>query len=122
MTKRNTIIVLIGFAIISLSSLFIWGVPMTEKNWKRECERFNNSNIVGIVEEVGIKYHGTYFKIKGINEGFFFYQYTDQELNDDTIFEYLTEPGDSIIKPSRADTLSLITRGRQYRYTFQHDN
>jgi hypothetical protein len=122
MTKRNTIIVLISFAVISLSSLFIWGVPNTDKNWKREYNRFYNSDIEGIVEEVGIKYHGTFFKIKGIKEGFVFYPYTDKELNDDKIFEHLTKAGDSLIKPSRADTLTLITRGKQYRYTFQHGN
>ena len=66
MTKRTTIIVLISFAIFSISSLLIWGVPITDKNFKREYKRFYNSNIKGIVEEVGIKYHGTFFKIKGM--------------------------------------------------------
>ena len=84
---------------------------MTDGNLNRQFKRFYNSNIDGIIEEVGIKYHGSAFTMKGSAEEFVFNPYTDRKLNDDKVFGYY---GD-FIKGGRSvsvgETGDLITDG-----------
>jgi hypothetical protein len=42
------------------------------KNIEKEYVRFYNSDLIGVVETVGIKYHGSSFRLKGDNEGYVF--------------------------------------------------
>jgi uncharacterized protein YxeA len=117
MTRKTTIFLLIGLAVVIISSLFIWGIPYTDRTLKREYEQFNNANIDGIVEAIGIKHHRTSFKLKG--KEYVFRPNADKVLTD-RLFEDVVRVSDRIIKTPKSDTLALIQAGKVYKYTFKY--
>ncbi len=68
--------------------------------------RFDTTNINGKLEYAKIGYHGSVFKIEGIEKEFVFYPYTN-ELNDNKIFYNIAEKGDLIIKGVHSDILNV---------------
>lgn len=84
--------------------------------------RFDNANINGKLEYAKIGYHGSVFKIEGIEKEFVFYPYTNNELNDNKLFNNVAEKGDFIIKERHSDTLKLMKKNRAYLYKFRKFN
>lgn len=80
---------------------------------------FNETDIIGKIQEVGIRHHGAFFKVGSNNREFVFYPYTNPILNDEQIFNYFASPGDSVFKAAYSDTLYLFKNGKEYKYTFQ---
>jgi len=83
--------------------------------------RFDNSNISGNIEYAKIGYHGSVFKIEGIEKEFVFYPFTS-ELNNNQIFYKIAKRGDLIIKEVNSDTLKLKKNGKVYFYKFRKPN
>lgn len=117
MTKKRRIILIIAFGVIAviyiLTANYFGG-----KRTKQEFLKFDNSKIDGVIKEVYIKQHGVGFKLDDRNEEFIFYPYTS-DLNDNKIFDHFAKNGDRIIKQQNSDTLTLISNGEKYKYTFQ---
>ena len=114
MKKKLLVIVLI---IIAFAYLFI-AQKKGKDRWKQLFNQFDNANINGKLENVGIRYHKCTFKIEGIDEEFCFNPITSN-LNDNQIFDHFAVKGDSIIKSSNSDTLKLIKKNKIYLYTFR---
>ena len=83
--------------------------------------RFDTTNINGKLEYAKIGYHGSVFKIEGIEKEFVFYPYTS-ELNDNKIFCNIAKKGDFIIKDSHSDILKLKNNDKVYLYKFRKPN
>lgn len=104
--------VFIGLLVIS----YIFYARRFYQKGKSEFKDFYRSDIVGTIScKTYAGSSGAYFCVD--DERYNFHPYTS-DLNDNKIFEYLAEPGDSIYKPAYSDTLLLIKEGRKYRYTF----
>ena len=115
MTKRRIIIfVLIILGAVYLLIAQIYG----NKRLKRNFKSFNESQIIGEIEEIGIKQHGTGFRIKNDSIDYVFYPITSK-INEKKILYQIAEKGDSIVKFRYSDTLILIKRKEKYKYTFQ---
>lgn len=80
--------------------------------------RFDTTNINGKLEYSKIGYHGSVFKIEGIEKEFVFFPYTN-ELNDNKIFYNIADKGDSIIKEAHSDVLMVKKNGKVYQYKFR---
>lgn len=83
--------------------------------------RFDTTNINGRLEYAKIGYHGSEFKIEGIEKEFVFYPYTS-DLNDNKIFYNVAEKGDLIIKEAHSDTLKVKKNDKVYQYKFRKSN
>lgn len=83
--------------------------------------RFDTTNINGRVEYAKIGYHGSVFKIEGIDKEFVFYPYTS-ELNDNEIFYNVAEKGDLIIKGAHSEILKVKKNDKVYQYKFRKPN
>ena len=109
------------YIITSLLIFILYQFPISCNGGKRELRfynHFNNTDINGKLEYAKIGYHGTVFKIEGVEEEFVFYPHTSN-LNNKKIFYQVAEKGDLIIKHSYADTLKLKKDNIVYLYTFQ---
>ena len=116
--KRSMIIVVL--CILGLVSLIFMldYVGKTSLKLSREYQAyFDENEIKGEIESIGISRHGVEFKIVGMKKKFIFYPNTS-ELNGFKIFDHLAEKGDSIIKSRNSDTLRLVKDGKEYLYTF----
>ncbi len=82
---------------------------------------FDTTNINGRLEYAKIGYHGSVFKIEGIEKEFVFYPFTS-ELNDNTIFYNIAKKGDLIIKDAYSDTLKVKKKNKVYLYKFRKPN
>jgi len=82
---------------------------------------FDTTNINGILEYAKIGYHGSVFKIEGIEKEFVFYPYTS-ELNDNKIFYNIAEKGDLIIKEAHSEVLKVKKNEKVYQYEFRKPN
>jgi hypothetical protein len=58
--------------------MFLYAIPATDTTLKKEFAIFNNTNINGVIEELGIRHHTTSFKIKGMQHEFFIYDNIDR--------------------------------------------
>ncbi len=120
MTKtKSTFLFLIFFIAIGSAYLFFYDIPATDSTLKKEFTTFNSANINGVVEELGIKYHTTSFKLKGVQHEFIIYDIPDGKLNDNKPFDDVVSMGDSIIKFTNSDTLTVLHLEKAYRYTFK---
>ncbi len=82
---------------------------------ERFFSHFNSSSINGIIAYSAIGYHGSVFKIEGIEEEFVFYPVTG-DINENRIFYHVAKKGDLIVKQAYSDTLKLITKDKAYLY------
>ncbi len=80
--------------------------------------RFDTTDINGVLEYVKVGYHGSVFKIEGIENEFVFYPYTGK-LNNNKIFYNVAEKGDVIIKKAHSDILRLKKKDTIYQYKFR---
>jgi hypothetical protein len=71
------------------------------------------------VEKVGTKHHTTSFKLKGVQQEFVIRDNIDEQLNENKTFGDVVSKGDTIIKPAKKDTLTLLHLGKAYKYTFR---
>jgi hypothetical protein len=118
MVKKKHVSIL--FILVILAALyFLVAIPYTDKVFQKEYDLFYLSNLEGTIDHVGIKHHGVSFRLRGVNNEYVFYPFTDEQLNGSHIFGHIAEPGDKLIKPSKSDTLLLIHAGKTLKYTFQ---
>ena len=114
--NKKLLYFVIIFLIIGAAYIYIAQKFGNERN-KRLFIQFDTTNIHGVINNVGIRYHGSYFKIIGNKNDFVFFPNTGK-LNGFNIFDQLAQKGDSIIKPAYSDTLVLIKNNKKYLYTF----
>lgn len=117
MKWKNWIYIGITIFLIFVINVYIAQKSGGERN-KRFFIQFDTTNINGIINEVGIRYHGSYFKVIGIKNDFVFFPNTGK-LNEFKIFDQFAKKGDTVIKYSYSDTLMLLKNGKQYLYTFE---
>lgn len=104
--------IFIGLLVIS----YIFYARRFHQKGEAEFIDFYRSDIIGTIScKTYAGSSGAYFCVD--DERYNFHPYTS-DLNDNKIFEYLAETGDSIYKPAYSDTLILIKEGKKYRYTF----
>ncbi len=96
-----------------------FAIPYTDKQWATNYKTFNEATIYGRIQNVGIKNHGTSFKLKTSPIEFVFYPRREKKLNDSKIFDQLAENGDSIVKPAFSEILVLFKKDKAYMYSFQ---
>jgi hypothetical protein len=111
--KKTIIIFLLVGAVYLIVSIYY-----TRNRGKQNYNRFYNSYQNGIIEDVRGKLKGTGLKLNSDEREFVFYPYTDR-INENNIFHYFAEKGDSVYKPAFSDTLQLVKDGKVYKYTFQ---
>jgi hypothetical protein len=76
---------------------------------------FKSKNLEGKIIEVKNRDGLTFFRLdNGVQYSFI---PVSVELNKNTLFDKIAEPGDSIIKRSFNDTIILIHKGVKFRYT-----
>lgn len=93
--------------------------PSQHKKGKREFELFYSSQLSGKIIKIKKYSRGSNFILENNANEFAFYPYIDKHLNNNEIFQYIAEPGDSVYKPAYSDTLELIKGDKVYFYTFQ---
>lgn len=114
--KRNILIIAI-ITIIAIGYLLIAQIS----GGRRENKHFHDffsSTINGHIEYTKGGYYGSVFKIMEKGTEYVFYPYTGA-INENNIFHYFAEEGDSVYKPALSDTLQLMKNGKVYKYTFQ---
>lgn len=95
------------------------GIPYQNKKGKKEFELFYSSPLSGKISTIQKNSRASNFTLDNNPNKFAFYPYTDKQLNNNEIFQYIAEPGDSIFKPAYSDTLLLIKGNKTYVYTFR---
>lgn len=102
--------------VILLIALAILQQIRATKRGKENFRQFYNAEIKGRIEtKVSAGKGSSRFKVNG--QVYSFHPYASN-LNDNSIFEYVAEPGDSIVKGQGSDTLLLIKPGKILKYTF----
>lgn len=116
-------IVYIGIAILIIVFVYLFAAQKVGGNREEQFFiRFNTSNINGRLEYAKIGYHGSVFKIEGIEKEFVFYPYTS-ELNENNIFYNIAKKGDWVIKEAHSDILRLKKEDdKVYMYKFRKPN
>ena len=117
-TKNTLIFFSIAIA-IAFCYIKFFAIPYTDKQWATNYKTFNEANIFGRLDKIGIKNHGTNLKLTNSTNEFVFYPYTYNKLNDSEIFEEFAEKGDSIIKPAFSEILVLFKNDKAYEYSFE---
>lgn len=102
--------------------VIFFSTSLQNKKGKREYNLFYSTTMAGKIIKIKVYSRGSDFILENNSNKFSFYPYTDKDLNDNEIFQYLATPGDSIYKPAYSDTLFLIKRDKTYSYTFQKMN
>lgn len=115
MQKKLFIILMIILVVVTI---FV-GIPYQNKKGKKEFQLFYSSQLAGRIIKIEEYSRASNFMLDNNPNEFAFYPYTDKQLNNNEIFQYIAEPGDSIFKPAYSDTLLLIKGGKNYVYTFQ---
>lgn len=99
--------------------MYFFVIPYADKQWASDYKKFNEANIYGRVEKLGIKNHGTSFKIKNDLNEYVFYPYTNIKLNDSKPFDEFVKDGDSMMKPAFSEILVVFKNGKAYEYRFK---
>jgi hypothetical protein len=115
MNKRNWLILL--FALVSM--LIIYSSIRVKKRGRVIYQKFYQSNIQGVIEEVKSSAGVTYFKLFNNREEYGFIPVTSILNNNNTTFSTIAQPGDKILKKAGSDTLRLVKTKRTYLYTFR---
>ena len=113
--QAKKIIVPILVIIIMSITLYNWGIS-NQITTQKDFDFFYNANIHGKVSDVSF-HKVDYFKIEGCDTPFEFLS-LPVPLGDN-LFIDMAKKGDSIIKPSKSDTLILVKKGKKYKYTFE---
>lgn len=109
----------IGIVIFIILIYLFTAQNIGENREEQFFNRFYTTNINGVLEYAKIGYHGSVFKVNGLEEEFVFYPYTN-ELNENKIFYNIAKQGDSIIKEAYSDTLQIKKKdGKIYKYKFR---
>jgi hypothetical protein len=111
-----------GIVIFVVVLIYLFTAQRIDQNREEQFFiRFDTTNINGRLEYAKIGYHGSVFKIEGIEKEFIFYPITD-ELNDNKIFYNIAQKGDWIIKDSHSNILKVKKNEKVYLYKFQKPN
>jgi hypothetical protein len=114
---RSRFLKILSFVLIAMIYLAIAQIFGNRRN-KKNYEIFNNSEIAGQIEQIGIKNRGVGFKIINDQTEYVFYPRISS-FNQNIIFDHFAMKGDSIVKHRFQDILILIKKGKLYSYTFQ---
>ena len=113
----NRFLILAIFTVALLIPIAIWDQLSGKKQAYKYYQRFDSTHIEGVIDSSGIWITSNVIKLE-TGSKYVFMPYTDSELNNNNIFSYTVERGDSVFKPAYADTLELIKNGKVLRYTF----
>jgi len=114
--------VYVGIVIFIAVLIYIFTAQRVGENREEQFfMRFDTTDINGRLEYAKIGYHGSVFKIEGIEEEFVFYPFTS-ELSDNKIFYNIAEKGDLVIKEAHSDILKVKKNGKVYQYKFRKPN
>lgn len=111
---RKKIIIIIGILL-----LIFFGVSYQNRKVRKEFNLFYSSQLSGKISAIQKNSRASNFMLDNNPNDFDFYPYTNKQLNNNEIFQYIAELGDSIFKPAYSDTLILIKKGKKYMYKFQ---
>lgn len=114
---EKKMIYIIAFIIIAILYIFFSSIYM-RKRGKEAYNYFNTSYINGKIEYIDIKYHGSNFKIVGVDKDFVFYPH-ETENTKGIAFQNFSKSGDVVLKQAYSDTLILIKNRVHYYYTFE---
>lgn len=109
---------IISMFLLACFAIF-YSTSSQHKKGKREYNLFYSSQLSGKITKIKKYSRGSNFVLENNANEFTFYPYTDKYLNNNEIFQYIAEPGDSIFKPAYSDTLLLIKGNKTYVYAFQ---
>jgi hypothetical protein len=103
---------LVAMLVMTLLRHFV-GTPSIQKQYvffyKKDIQN-------GVLTYIYGSNGGTRFKIDGEEDVFTFFP---DFVNYNVSFENVAEIGDTVVKPSKSDTLILIHHRKQYRFTFE---
>jgi hypothetical protein len=113
---KNEHLKLIIPVVILLVTLAVFNQRRLRKRATENYHQFYNAEIIGRIEtKVSASKGSSRFQVNG--KEYSFSPYTS-DLNDNSIFEHTAEPGDSIFKEQRQDTLLVIKPAKILKYTF----
>jgi len=113
--KKMFIIVLF----LLIGGLIFIAIRYQDKKVRKEFDLFYSSHLSGTIVKVDKYSRSANFVLNNNPTKFSFYPYIDKDLNNNEIFQYLVNPGDSVYKPAYSDILLLIKGNKVYSYTFQ---
>ena len=106
--------VIIGTLATLVILLLLYGIPNMDKKILDGDNDFDESNLIGIINYVGIKYHRDSFKLIGNDKEFVF---SSHPIDSNKLsFSVIAQIGDSIIKKPSSDTLLLIKKRVTYKF------
>lgn len=106
--------IVLGVALFMLGIVIL--VPFASRKNEQAASHFETSSINGTLEAVRQSGGFTFFEVHG--RTYQFKPYTSG-LNENRIFGYFAQPGDSVLKPAFGDTLRLFKNSKEFRYTFK---
>ncbi|MGZ2369580.1 hypothetical protein ACXR6G_07320 [Ancylomarina sp. YFZ004] len=106
----------IKYIIIALIFVVVY-VVITELIFKNRRQLFYESNLQGKLIEIYSSRDGIKISINSNDKSYRFYPI--KSFDTSKSFENVAQIGDSIIKPTKSDTLKLIKKGKVYLYTFR---
>ena len=102
---------------IIIAFVFILGyIVITELIFKNRRQLFYESNLQGKLIEIYSSREGIKIRINNVDRNFCFEPKSSFNIHEN--FENIAQIGDSIIKPTKSDTIKLIKEGEVYLYTF----
>lgn len=116
--RNNVSFIILGLFIL----LYTVTCNYLNKLNKQKFLFFYHFSINSIITYVDKNQRTDNFKISSNDTLFKFYSLPNLQLNENTSFQNLAAPGDSVYKPSKSDTLILIKKGKRYYYMFQKFN
>ncbi len=115
--KKNILAISIGLIVgIGVGILLMIQTKSVHKDLAVRYQEFYSINLDGKITYLngsGIRY---YFKI---NEGKTFFITPNNVFDRQKTFHLFVNPGDHFIKPSFSDTITVISNGKQNKYTFK---
>jgi hypothetical protein len=109
---------LILFGSVALLSILLFGLHFQKRVGINNFEIFDRTNIKGVISYVGVKNHGSSFKLVGDTSIFVFYPNSYNDLDLGHSFSNFAKQGDMVVKGPYEDTMYLIKGANTYRYTF----
>ncbi len=107
---------IIAACIIFLVGLILPQLPSSKKMYRERFNSFYNSNLIGEIESYGYG-RPISIRLKGADKYYFFYLRFG--LNTKYPFSSIVALGDSVVKPAKSDTLTIIKpTGEKYYFSF----